>query len=112
MKNHNNLVGKVDGVDGLKSGFTNGAGFCLAATAARQGRRVIVVTMGSAQATSRDLAVAELLEQGFAALPAGPATPIAAKEAPGAESIVKPAPRATAVSPVEEPPIKFSIPKR
>ena len=112
MTNHNNLVGKVDGVDGLKTGFTNGAGFCLSATAARNGRRVIVVTMGSEQAKSRDLAVAELLEQGFAALPAEPVTPVARNNAPVVESLVKPAPRAAAVPPVEEPPIKFSVPKR
>ena len=112
MTNHNNLVGKVDGVDGLKTGFTNGAGFCLSATAARKGRRVIVVTMGSDQAKSRDLVVAELLEQGFAALPAEPMTPVATKDAPRTESLVTPAPRAAVVPPVEEPPIKFSIPKR
>jgi D-alanyl-D-alanine carboxypeptidase (penicillin-binding protein 5/6) len=113
MTNHNHLVGKVDGVDGLKTGFTNGAGFCLAATAARKGRRVIVVTMGSDQGKNRDLAVAELLEQGFAALAAAPVLPIETKDAPVAESIVKPAPRAAAAPPlVEEPPIKFSVPKR
>ena len=42
MDNHNNLLGKIAGVDGLKTGFTNGAGFCLSATAQRDGRRVIV----------------------------------------------------------------------
>ena len=34
MNNHNHLLGKVPDVDGLKTGFTNGAGFCLAAKAA------------------------------------------------------------------------------
>ena len=113
MTNHNSLVGKVDGVDGLKTGFTNGAGFCLAATATRNGRRVIVVTMGSSQAQTRDLKVTQLLEQGFAVLP--PATlPVAVPDV--AETLVKPAPRviAPAETPVsaDEPPIKFSIPKR
>ncbi|MGH7956040.1 MAG: serine hydrolase [Opitutaceae bacterium] len=120
MTNHNNLVGKVEGVDGLKTGFTNGAGFCLSATAARNGRRVIVVTMGSQQARSRDLTVTELLKRGFAELPAAPAphTPTAPTAA-AEESLVRPAPRAVpvvepaqAAAPADEPPIKFSLPKR
>jgi D-alanyl-D-alanine carboxypeptidase len=36
MTNHNHLLGKIPGVDGLKTGFTSGAGFCLAATAERE----------------------------------------------------------------------------
>jgi D-alanyl-D-alanine carboxypeptidase (penicillin-binding protein 5/6) len=77
MKNHNNLLGKVDGVDGLKTGYTEGAGYCLSATAQRNGRRVIVVIMGSFGPNgqkdlgrARDLKAVELIERGFAALPA------------------------------------------
>jgi D-alanyl-D-alanine carboxypeptidase len=77
MKNHNNLLGKVAGVDGLKTGYTEGAGYCLSATAERNGRRVIVVIMGALGPNgqkdlgkSRDLKAVELIERGFAALPA------------------------------------------
>jgi D-alanyl-D-alanine carboxypeptidase (penicillin-binding protein 5/6) len=118
MTNHNNLVGKVDGVDGLKTGFTNGAGFCLSATAQRNGRRVIVVTMGSDQAKTRDLKVTELLERGFAALPPAPVPPATIiVPAPVADVLVKPAPRvmpaaASQASEYDEAPIKFSLPKR
>ena len=77
MRNHNNLLGKVTGVDGLKTGFTDGAGYCLSATAERNGRRVIVVIMGALGPNgqrdlgkARDLKAIELLERGFAALPA------------------------------------------
>jgi D-alanyl-D-alanine carboxypeptidase len=76
MVNHNNLLGKVAGVDGLKTGFTNGASFCLSATAQRNGRRVIVVVMGGETSQKRDLKVTELLERGFAALPMGGPAPI------------------------------------
>ncbi len=76
MKNHNNLLGKVPGVDGLKTGYTEGAGYCLSATAERNGRRVIVVIMGSFGPNgqkdlgkARDLKAVELIERGFAALP-------------------------------------------
>lgn len=113
MSNHNNLLGRVDGVDGLKTGFTNGAGFCLAATAQRGGRRVIVVTMGSPQQKVRDLHVSDLIERGFAALPPPAAAPAAANSA---EAIrITPAPRAPAAPAAgssPEPVIKFSVPKR
>ncbi|MFA5263300.1 MAG: D-alanyl-D-alanine carboxypeptidase family protein [Opitutaceae bacterium] len=71
MVNHNHLLTKVAGVDGLKTGFTNGAGFCLTATAERNHRRIIVVMMGCPDKKIRDLNVAELLERGFANLPVG-----------------------------------------
>jgi D-alanyl-D-alanine carboxypeptidase (penicillin-binding protein 5/6) len=76
MINHNKLLGKVAGVDGLKTGYTEGAGYCLSATAERNGRRVIVVIMGSFGpggqrdlGRSRDVKAIEFLEKGFAALP-------------------------------------------
>ena len=92
MKNHNNLLGKVAGVDGLKTGYTASAGYCLSATAERQGRRVIVVIMGSFGPNgqkdlgkTRDLKAIELIERGFAALPAvaQSAPTIAGTPAPG-----------------------------
>ena len=69
MRNHNNLLGKIPGVDGLKTGFTDGAGFCLAATAERGGHRVIVVMMDSPDSRTRDLNVQELITQAFVRLP-------------------------------------------
>ena len=109
MINHNHLLGKVAGVDGLKTGFTRGAGFCLAATSLRNGRRVLAITMGSPDSKTRDIKIAELLERGFAALPAN-VTPLPSL----AESPIKPAPRPTAppVAPGPEPVIKFSVPKK
>jgi len=93
MTNHNHLLGKIAGVDGLKTGFTGGAGFCLAATAQRNGRRIIVVMMDSPDSRSRDLKVAQLIELGFGARlpalvkPAGaPALPTA-PSGPPAEGI-------------------------
>ena len=66
MRNHNHLLAKVRGADGLKTGYTSAAGFCLAATAEREGRRLIVVVVGSPDAKSRDIKVAELVERFFA----------------------------------------------
>lgn len=90
MTNHNHLVGKVAGVDGLKTGFTNGAGYCLSATAERDGRRVIVVVMGSPDSKTRDFKVMELLEQGFAAVPAAPPAVVKTVGAPNSTPTAAP----------------------
>jgi D-alanyl-D-alanine carboxypeptidase len=63
--NHNQLLGKVRGVDGVKTGYTVPAGYNLAASSVRKGRRVIVVVLGARTAAARDLLVANLLESGF-----------------------------------------------
>lgn len=63
--NHNQLLGRVKGVDGIKTGYTVAAGFNLAASARRGSKRVIVVVMGARTASARDLLVANLLESGF-----------------------------------------------
>ena len=115
MNNHNHLLGKIAGVDGLKTGFTNGAGFCLSATAERDGRRIIVVVMGSPDRKLRDIKVAEFIERGFAALPAksGAFSPAAGspviRASASAASPVVPAPSEPADA---EPVIKFQIPKK
>jgi D-alanyl-D-alanine carboxypeptidase (penicillin-binding protein 5/6) len=109
MRNHNHLLGKVAGLDGLKTGFTNGAGFCLSATAERHGRRVIVVVMGGSDTKSRDFRVAELIERGFAALPAAPpavrtgATAPAPAAKPGAMVTVRTQPGAAPAEPASTP---------
>ena len=69
MDNHNHLLGAVPGLDGLKMGYTVGAGFCLSATAERNGRRIIAVVMGGEQRVARDVKTKELIERGFASLP-------------------------------------------
>lgn len=63
--NHNRLLGKVPGLDGVKTGYTVPAGFNLAASSLRGGRRVIVVVLGARTAAARDLLVANLLEVAF-----------------------------------------------
>ena len=65
MRNHNGLLHRMPGVDGLKTGFTNASGFNLAASAVRDGRRLIAVVLGGATTASRDNHVQELLTAGF-----------------------------------------------
>ncbi|HEY5107003.1 MAG TPA: D-alanyl-D-alanine carboxypeptidase [Caulobacteraceae bacterium] len=63
--NTNHLLGKMPGVDGLKTGFTNAAGFNLAASAVRNGHRLIAVVMGGSSGAVRNANVENLLLTGF-----------------------------------------------
>jgi D-alanyl-D-alanine carboxypeptidase len=65
MTNHNGLLGKMPGVDGLKTGFVNASGFNLAASAVRDNHRLIAVMLGGNTSGARDRHVESLLETGF-----------------------------------------------
>jgi len=65
MVNTNHLLGKMPGVDGVKTGFTNAAGFNLDASAVRNGHRLIAVVMGSSSGSVRNANVEGLLLTGF-----------------------------------------------
>ena len=114
MINHNKLLGKVAGVDGLKTGFTEGAGYCISVTALRNNRRVVVVIMGSFgphgevdKGHARDLKAIEMLDRGFASLaPGGPAFTMQPGPAPEPSPIT-----AAPTSPADgSPAIKFALP--
>ncbi|MDH3472362.1 MAG: D-alanyl-D-alanine carboxypeptidase [Rhodospirillales bacterium] len=64
--NHNSLLGRYAGADGLKTGYTRASGFNLAASSLRDGRRLIAVVFGGKTASSRDRHIASLLDKGFA----------------------------------------------
>ena len=93
MTTHNPLLGTVEGCDGLKTGYITEAGYSIATTAQRKGRRVIAVVLGSIDRKVRDAKAAELLSKGFAALPALP-PPAPAK----IEPVRAPAPPAQATT--------------
>ncbi len=62
LVNTNKLVKFYDGVDGLKTGFTNEAKYCLTATAEKNGMRVIAVVMGANTTKERNSDVSQLLD--------------------------------------------------
>src|SRR5271170_191047 len=64
--NHNGLLGRYPGADGMKTGFTCPAGWNVVASATRNGRRLIVVVMGSPSPRQRNLMASELFDRGFA----------------------------------------------
>jgi len=66
LSNTNKLIRFYPGATWLKTGFTSGAGYCLSATAEREGLELIAVVMGSATAQERNAACKQLLDYGFA----------------------------------------------
>lgn len=63
--NRNNLLWRDDSVDGVKTGHTDSAGFCLVSSAEREGTRLISVVLGSATKDTRIDASQSLLNYGF-----------------------------------------------
>jgi D-alanyl-D-alanine carboxypeptidase len=61
--NHNRLLGRVEGVDGIKTGFTNASGFNLVTSLRRDKRHVVAVVLGGTSAGKRDARMRELLAQ-------------------------------------------------
>ena len=66
IRNHNGLLGRYPGADGMKTGFTCPAGFNVVATANHWGKRLIVVVLGSPSAKLRTQEAADLFDRGFA----------------------------------------------
>lgn len=66
LSNTNKLIRFYDGATGLKTGFTSGAGYCLSASAMREGMELIAVVMGCESAQIRNAACKSLLDYGFA----------------------------------------------
>lgn len=84
------------GADGIKTGFTNAAGFNLTASAERNGVRIIATVFGGTSTGQRNAKVAELLDLGFASVkPGKKAKPPAA--APEIEIAPEPEPQLAAV---------------
>ena len=66
LVNTNKLVRFYDGVDGLKTGYTEPAGYCLTATAKRNGMRIITVVMGEPDSKTRNAETTSMLDYAFA----------------------------------------------
>jgi D-alanyl-D-alanine carboxypeptidase len=61
--NHNHLLGRVDGVDGIKTGYTRASGFNLLTSVHRDGRSLVAVVMGGRTAGQRDRIMESLIEE-------------------------------------------------
>lgn len=65
--NHDPITGRVDGADGLKTGYTDQAGYGFLGTAERDGRRLVMVVAGADRGSVRNRASREFIEWGFEA---------------------------------------------
>ena len=73
-RNHNRLLGRVAGVDGIKTGYTRASGFNLVASVRRDGRRLVAVVLGGRSGRARDAAMRRLIAAHIAkASPSRPA---------------------------------------
>jgi D-alanyl-D-alanine carboxypeptidase len=61
-KNHNKLLGRIEGVDGIKTGFTNASGFNLMTNVKTDDRHVVAVVLGGRSGASRDQIMASLIQ--------------------------------------------------
>ena len=63
MRNHNHLLGRVEGVDGIKTGYTRASGFNLLTSAKLGNRRIVSVVLGGKSARVRDQIMANLVDK-------------------------------------------------
>ena len=61
MRNHNRLLGRVEGVDGIKTGYTRASGFNLVTSVKRDNRHIVAVVLGGSSASSRDARMRDLI---------------------------------------------------
>ncbi len=67
-RNHNKLLGKVAGVDGIKTGYTRASGYNLMASAKRDDTRIIAIMLGGNSSRARNAHVTDLIEAAYLSL--------------------------------------------
>jgi D-alanyl-D-alanine carboxypeptidase len=90
-RNHNKLLGRVEGVDGIKTGFTRASGFNLMTSAKADGRHIVSIVLGGRSGASRDNIMAGLV---VAHLPRASTGPQRVMVAQAQEPETRPEPRA------------------
>lgn len=63
MRNHNHLLGRVDGVDGIKTGYIRESGFNIVTSVKRGGRYIVAAVFGGASAKARDARAIDLISK-------------------------------------------------
>ncbi|MBN9439050.1 serine hydrolase [Bosea sp. (in: a-proteobacteria)] len=125
-RNHNKLLGRIEGVDGIKTGYTRASGFNLMTSAKADGRHVVSVVLGGRSGAARDKVMADLVVAALpratsggrsapmvaeapALAPEPPARPAAIAQAAAAQAVVAQAPE-PAPMPVPRPRIEPELP--
>ncbi|KKO04498.1 hypothetical protein LCGC14_0083240 [marine sediment metagenome] len=84
LGNHNRVLGRFQGTDGIKTGYINASGFNLVSSVARDGKSLVAVVMGGRSGRSRDDHMVELLNRYFPKASTRDTGPLVASRAVGA----------------------------
>jgi D-alanyl-D-alanine carboxypeptidase len=114
ITNHNHLLGKVEGVDGIKTGYINASGFNLVTSVHRGNRYLVAVVMGGSSGASRDARMRELINEKIAQASTKRTAPMVAEATPS-EPIVaakaEPKPEPMVVAKAEAKPEPMAVAK-
>ena len=120
MRNHNHLLGKVEGMDGIKTGYTRASGFNLLTSVKRGNKRIVSVVLGGPSLAVRDRIMADLIEDNLdgastirtaaAITESNPAIAEAPRPVAAIERVERPAPREVASNDMVAPkPIPVAV---
>lgn len=108
-RNHNKLLGRVEGVDGIKTGYTNASGFNLMTSAKSEGRQIVSVVLGGRSGAARDKIMADLVVANLPrAATGGRAAPMVAQ---AAEPVQERPRQATQVAAAPSEPAPMPVPR-
>jgi len=118
IHNHNHLLERVEGMDGIKTGYTRASGFNLLAAVKRGGHHIVAVVLGGRSAGHRDRIMADLIEDridegaqirtaGMISLPGGSGSTMVATRAAAAPTTAAPAYSDRIVAAMSDPKLPF-----
>jgi D-alanyl-D-alanine carboxypeptidase len=102
IRNHNMLLGQVNGVDGIKTGYTDASGYNLVSSVRRHDRHIVAVVLGGSSNAARDARMRQLIEEHIRKASVERTAPIVAEvawEDAAQSSVVAPALTAAAPAP-------------
>jgi D-alanyl-D-alanine carboxypeptidase len=102
IRNHNMLLGQVQGVDGIKTGYTDASGYNLVSSVRRDQKHIVAVVLGGRSNSARDARMRQLIEEHIRKATVERTAPIVAEvvsEDPAQRSVIVPALTAAASGP-------------
>ena len=103
-RNHNHLLGRVEGMDGIKTGYTRASGFNLLTSVKRDGRHIVGVVLGGRSGATRDMIMANLIADNLGSGARARTAVAMAETSNDREEVVRPDPARTTVA--FEPPAR------
>jgi D-alanyl-D-alanine carboxypeptidase len=101
MRNHNHLLGRVDGVDGIKTGYIHDSGFNIVTSVHRRNRYIVAVVFGGRSAGARDARMRDLIDSNINTASVKRTAPLVVDRG---EAVLPPArPKMAAVTPLPPP---------